>query len=1631
MATTPHDTLAAVRSDGMLFVPAFLERLARRDPLEGTTPADYHLGPGEKIHDRIAASWARLLGAWKHFRQSVDRLPKDDAGTTLTRNAFLFPLLQELGFGTPQPARALDLNGKTYAISHAWAPRVLIHLLGWHTGLDARSPGKRGAAAASPHGLVQDALNRSPEHLWAIVSNGRELRLLRDNRAFSRAAYVSFDLEHIFDGKRLHDFTALWLLAHASRFEGVADKDTWIERWQERAREEGVDALDRLRDGVVRALTALGRGFLAVPGNAALHEALRSGALDRKGYYRELLRLVYRLIFLFVAEDRGLLLDPKAPEAARDLYKDWYSTARLRRLAQKRRGRGPHTDGWAHIRLVMRALQHGDPRLALPALDSFLWRAETLAHLDACEIRNEHLLAALDALCTVHEGKRRMPVNWSTVRADELGSVYEGLMELQPDVLRSAEGDLDADFVLLAVTGNERKTTGSYYTPTVLVESLLDTALDPVLARALTEADPVAAIEAIKVCDPACGSGHFLVAAGRRIAKAHARALLHEEEPSPEAERHSFRRVVGRCLYGVDRNDMAVELCKVSLWMEALEPGVPLSFLDAHVRYGNSLVGTVPGIMAGGIPDAAFEAIEGDDKEVARKLKKRHATELAELAGPQGALPGTFFPSEPSANDFALASEARAIDALDDSALDLSLAKEARFRAWEDSAAMLRAQRKADAWTAAFLWEKTKENAGAAITARTWARLAEDPLAMEPATRDVVDGLRAQYAFFHWDLAFPEVFARGGFDVVLGNPPWERIKLQQKEFFATRNPAIANAETADAREKLIRRLANDPEGKVLFAEWSAELRKAEGEVAFVRSSGRYPRTRAGDVNTYALFAEHNDRIVTAEGYVSCVLPTGIATDDSTKVFFGSLVREDRLVSVFGFENEGKIFPKVHHAFKFALFSYRGAAAPRATPRFIFYARGIEELDDPERCFTLSAQDLLQVNPNTGTCPIFRTRRDAALNAAIYARVPVLIRETGEIAMSPWEVSFLRMLDMANSSGAFIPQEIFSEIDATLVGNRQVLAGEVALPLYEAKMVHHYDHRFGTYEGQTAAQAKQGKLPEFTPADHVDPNRMVQPYFWVRESIVEKRLAGVSDRRWLLGWRDICRSTDSRTIISAVIPRVAVGDKYLLLFPGVGPTHALVALLSSFVFDYLCRQKHGGTSLKYYLVKQLPVLPPSRFSDPTPWSPGERLADWIRPRVLELIYTAWDLEGFGHDQRWWGPPFVWDDARRTTLLVELDAAMFHLYGFSRDDIEWVMESFPVIKRDDVKEHGDYRTLIRIRETWDAMAAAAQTGEPWVSSLNPPPASPDCAHDPATRPGAPKHAELALARLLDADGRRAHGPPPTPVWFLDRLPHTAGDALAVARRDDPDLEHLDTWIRRQAPAVFARVLPAAGLLTAVTMRDALESTAQSMGDALAAMRALLRTAGAAGAELLFSAEHHGPHTARFTAASQSVARWINRGHDLVTVEPNHLREEALADWSLLDEARVARARWLAAVYDDAVARGLDVDPLMHTKVREAASAGARFAALAAEWFDGTGALAHAQQRTAHPAFGALVAMGDAARTEILRELEAKTTRRWWPVLRAITGTAPTVREHDVGDVTAESKAWLALALKEGWR
>ncbi|MCK9463059.1 MAG: hypothetical protein M0R80_25835, partial [Proteobacteria bacterium] len=230
--------------------------------------------------------------------------------------------------------------------------------------------------------------------------------------------------------------------------------------------------------------------------------------------------------------------------------------------------------------------------------------------------------------------------------------------------------------------------------------------------------------------------------------------------------------------------------------------------------------------------------------------------------------------------------------------------------------------------------------------------------------------------------------------------------------------------------------------------------------------------------------------------------------------------------------------------------------------------------------------------------------------------------------------------------------------------------------------------------------------------------------------------------------DICRSTDQRTVIAAVIRRAGVGNKLPLFLSDKEPA-SLYANLCSFVFDYCSRQKVGGTSMTYFILKQLPILSPTTFTEPCIWWSGETIAAWLRPRVLELTYTAWDLQPFARDVGYDGPPFRWDEARRFLLRAELDAAFFHLYGIARDDVDYIMETFPIVKRKDEKAHGEYRTKRVILEIYDEMQRAADTGVPYQTRLTPPPADPAVAHPARGVESAVPRAAAVAAELIAPD------------------------------------------------------------------------------------------------------------------------------------------------------------------------------------------------------------------------------------------------------------------------------------------
>lgn len=1042
-----------------------------------------------------------------------------------------------------------------------------------------------------------------------------------------------------------------------------------------------------LRSGVEEALLTLGNGFLSHPDNGALRSALQDGSLLDRDVHDQLLRLVYRLIVLLMVEERGLLHPEGTPDAARALYSEGYSLRRLRERSAKRSAHDQDADAWEAVKVVFRGVAGGEPRLGLPALAGLFAESQCPA-LDASKLPNRALMLAIVKLSWLRVPSGLSRVNWRAMEPEELGGVYESLLELVPLVSvasRSyafAKGD--------EAKGNARKTSGSYYTPESLVQVLLDSALEPVIQATIAASpdEPAEALLNLSIVDPACGPGHFLLAAARRLA-AHVARLQGNGTPSAAEHRRAVRQVVGRCIYGVDLNSLAVELCKVALWMEAVEPGLPLTFLDAHIQRGNALLGTSPELMREGIPSAAWDPIEGDDRKAASALRKRNAKEASGLRPNWAEILG--------------------------------------------SGAYRRQKLAADAWCAAFVWPKPKEGdpvVEAAPTTGLWADIRDGKGSPPALTVKTVEELAEQHQFFHWHLAFPTVFKRGGFDVVLGNPPWERVKLQEQEFFAAKSGAIASAANAAARKRLIAALPETD--AALWKAWRDASRGAEGQSHFVRNSGRYPLCGKGDINTYALFAEHNRALLRSTGRAGFVVPTGIATDDTTSDYFASLVTHNLLRVLWDFQSAPGLFGDIGHArFKFCLLTVGAGAAPAD---LLFFARSVDELRDPERHFTLSPSDFATLNPNTRTCPTFRSRRDADINLALYRRAGVFVRD-GSAAGNPWNLQVrTRLWHMAEDAEHFRSPRELEAAGWQREGNRYERAGKRMSPLVEAKMVHHYDHRYGDYADKPS-HSESTSLPD-VPLERLE-NAWYAPLsrYVVDTAEVLARLRDHWDRGWLLGWRDICRSFDERTVIASIIPRAASGDTFMLAMPAVDPPliACLYGNLCSFALDYAARQKVGGTHLKYHTFKQLPVLPPTVYPASAAWYHGRSALDFVLPRVLELTYTAWDLEPFAKDVGCDGPPFRWDPARRFLLRCELDAAFFHLYGLSRADTDYILDTFPIVRRDDEKAHGEFRTKRVILEGYDAMADAARTGAPYLTRVDPPPADPRVAHPP--RPPAP--------------------------------------------------------------------------------------------------------------------------------------------------------------------------------------------------------------------------------------------------------------------------------------------------------
>ena len=1293
---------ANIATSGNILSDDFIELLREAEWTHAALRADAFAPPGgqppKSVDEDIAAAYDLLRDRWEEIRTEIGGYD-----VSRLRSRWVIPLLSVLDFEPTYLRQSIRVGAgdraPTFNLSHrGWrgdgAP--IVHSVAWGESFDERTSRKRGAH--SPHQMLQRYLNLADDQ-WGIVTNGRQLRILRDFHHSLTKGYVEIDLEGIFESGDIGDFRALYRLAHASRFVSDDEGVCPLEKFHKSSHEVGVEVGKQLRTQVREAIEILANGFLDGP----LIAELQADPDRCRAYYREVLHLIYRMLFLFFAEQKGWL-------PMRDsLYVESYSLSGLQeRASDPSVARDEHLDLWEGLLITFRLVRDGFTfgGVVVPAYGGQLFDdSKHFATLASRTLRNCDLLAAVHRLSYFPRRKVLHKINYTHLQVDALGSVYESLLDYMPRVLAEPE-EIDgqprrAGEFVLDPRGAARKTTGSYYTDRRLVAELIDSALRPVIADRLDGAKSVAeqeqAILSIKVCDPACGSGAFLTAAMDALGEELAEVRCGDEQPSDQDLRRARRDVLEHCIYGVDLNDMAVELCKVSLWIAAAMPNLPLNFLDHRIKRGNSLIGATPALIDAGVPDDAWKPVTGVDKHAAAVLRKRNREERR--TGQRG-----LFEVVQVIEDEEDLELYRRLNAMVEDTADAVAEKEVLYARWHSHSGKALPHRLADLWTAAFFWPMEK-NLYLAPTHGVLRQVAQGGQ-LDPRIVTIVARLAQEHHFFHWHLEFPGVFdpeGKGGFDCVLGNPPWERVKLQEKEFFAPREPRIADARNAAQRKRMIAQLQETK--PKLYAAFQAELRESEGAALFLRSSGRFPLTGHGDVNTYMVFSGLARALIADRGRAGIIVPAGIATDYTNQAFFSDLVATGSLASFLDFENRDQLFPGVHRNYNFALMTMAGKAIQNESIDFVFFASQVEHLREAERHFCLTSDDIELLNPNTQTCPVFASRRDAELTIGIYRTCPVLIDERAGSDANPWQVSFFTMFHMANDSHLFRTRADLAGEDYALDGDGNFCkGGSRYLRLYEAKMMHQFEHRHGTYEGQSEDQIRKGLCREPTPEELADPDYRVLPRYWVAEEAVVEAVGDRNGgRRWFIGFRDVTRAVDYRTASFVVLSWSGIGHKIPLLIPTIDePSRVcvLLACLNSFALDYVARQKIGGISMSYFILKQLPVLPPGRYDEPSPG--GKPWAQVIAPKVVELVYTGSDLAAFAADCGYNGSPFRWDAERRPQLRAELDAIYFHLYGISREDAAYILDTFPIVRRRDEEKYGEYRTKRMILEEYDRYA-----------------------------------------------------------------------------------------------------------------------------------------------------------------------------------------------------------------------------------------------------------------------------------------------------------------------------------------
>lgn len=1344
---------------------------------------DQDFGIDTSVGQAIDYAWSSLRNDWEFFK--TRSALNDPYGTKRVR-ALMERLFLNIGYDLDRQNSFININGRGYDITYL-APKeqnMPVIVVGDKTGEDEQDGKEKNTLdirvkgtqrRKSPHATMLDYLNNT-EAIYGIISNGRTLRLIRNSGQLVKLTYIEFDIQRMVEEDKYTEFCLFFRLLHSSRFMPKGDEPCIMESYFNQSIASG----NRIRDGlslaVQKAMTIIANGALKGKGegNEALRQALKNGDATERQVNKELIHLIYRLLFLFIIEDRGLVYqlppvdDPVYKEAAhhQDIYNKYYAARRFRGMSEKVALRNSrYSDLWESLKDTFRLFIPGDfgEPLGIKPLGGKLFSKKTLRWLQECTIDNESFLKAFDALNEFQDEKGNwVKINYSSLDVEEFGSVYEGILEMRPYI---KQGSTPSQWELGYVGGLDRKSTSSYYTRPDLVQNLIRTTLEPVINEKLKQCKIQQKKEHmllnLKVCDASSGSGHIALAMARTIAWHLAVVRTGEDNPASPEYREALREVIQRCIYAVDMNPDAVELCKVVLWIEGYCAGKPLSFLDHHIRCGNSVVGvTNLQMLIDGVPDKAFTA---DDKVTLKKLKELNKAAV-EALNPEGNMAGeqrldledSFGVTEMTAAQIGLGDKVRIINHMPEETLEQ---EEVKQKAWEELMGSPRVdclRRACDIYTYSFYHKATHDevfkpkfegsnnevvNANAEVPyTKTVAQALQEITVMEdvekgrtinPYYRELsatfkthVHVFAKQQHFFHWCIEFPEVFTdvsgkKGGFDVMCGNPPWDKIQMEDEKWFVGKDEDIVHAPNQSMRKKMIDGL--QLKAPALYEEYQEASHDISSEAHFIKESGRFPLTAVGKLDFYPLFAEMClDFSKEAWGLV---LPTGIAINDNNKYFFAKLIDENRLISLYDFENKEALFD-IHRMFKFCLLCAGPKQDKPRTVRGGFYLTRIDHLLDPNRIYTLKTSDFERLNPNTKTCPIFRTSRDAELTAKIYRQSSILDNEvTGE---NPWQVKFGSMFNMSTDSDIFRTYAQLTEAGAKLDGNKfRTSDGETYVPLYEGKMIWHYNHHYGTWptEGTRPNAINTPSLEELA-----DPDSVIMPWYWVPLSEVNDKLVKVDHEgnivwewkhKWLIGFRDVTNATNERTFVVSLIPDAAgVGNNATLLYEerGVMPGALLLGMLSCIPFDYATKQKIGGSHASIMFTKQFPVLTLEQIPSDWQWQ--------IVRRVAELCYFNHDLDGWAEElneeltdeQRNELPqlgrkePWTFNPDRRAVLQAELDAIFGHLYGLNTEDMRYILdpedvcgegcinETFRVLRDNEKRQYGEYRTKRLVLEAW---------------------------------------------------------------------------------------------------------------------------------------------------------------------------------------------------------------------------------------------------------------------------------------------------------------------------------------------